>query len=279
MTVNITTPVGRVVQGSVSKLEPVIDDMTKQQRVTKSGDPQVEVFFSIALPKTPGQTHWNQTPWGAQIWEEGKRGHPQFHTLKEYSWKVVDGDSTEVTPKRMRPYCAREGFPGHWVLFCKQGFLPKTCTTIGWNKASSANPPVIPADGIRCGDYVQVSIMCQPNTGKSPGVYLNPSIVALAGHGPAIVSGPDLASAGFGGVDLPAGASVLPVAALPTAGGPPSTPAPAAPPAPPNTAILSVPAVGPTHVMTPLANGSTYEMLIKAGWNDTLLVQHGMMQA
>lgn len=35
----------------------------------------------------------------------------------------------------------------------------------------------------------------------------------------------------------------------------------------------------PTKVMTPAANGYTYDQMIAAGWTDATLVEHGMMQA
>jgi len=72
-----------------------------------------------------------------------------------------------------------------------------------------------------------------------------------------------------------------------TAGAPAPAPASAPAPAPvqPHHGFVAnagapVPpnAAAPQHVMTPKANGVTYEAMIAAGWTDELLIQHGMMQ-
>ncbi len=69
----------------------------------------------------------------------------------------------------------------------------------------------------------------------------------------------------------------------------PSAPAQIAPapvPVMPNPAFVQVPpapgvAMAPARVMTPKANGATYEQMTApgSGWTDALLVQHGMMLA
>ncbi len=318
MTINLTTPVGRIVQGDLSKPQPVLDNAGKQ-KVGRDGQPMIQHYFALAIPKTPGHTHWAQTDWGKQIWDEGNRAHPNFAPHPTFSWKIEDGDSA-IPNKKGKLNRDREGFPGHWVLKFRSGFLPKT-----YNADGSAP---VPADSLKCGYYAQVNCSVAGNTGDSPGVYLNPNMVALSGYGPEIIAGPDAAEAGFGAAPLPPGASATPVGGFappaPTTGAPaavgpfaapgapsfsppPSTPPamatagpattfpssglpPSAPPVPVNPAFLapaspvnpplppaSVSMPPPPRALTAKAAGASYADLIKAGWTDALLVQHGMM--
>ncbi len=296
MSINLTTPVGRIVQGELWKPQPVLDKVTKQQKLTKAGLPAIQHFFALAIPKQPGHSHWSQTDWGQKIWVEGHRVYPQFAPHPTFSWKIEDGDS-QVPNKVGKKNADREGFPGHWILKLRQGFLPKTYNANGTE--------VMPAESFKPGNYAQVNITVDGNTGDTPGLYLNPTMVALAGYGVEIVGGPDVSEAGFGqGAVLPAGASAVPVAAYapayPTPGMAPAAPAyvppvgaPAAPYppvgvptaspsslAPPNPAFLGVPPLppaAPVRTMTAKAAGATYEQLLAAGWNDALLVQNGLM--
>jgi hypothetical protein len=313
MTINLTTPVGRIVQGDLAKAQPVLDNLGKQ-KLTRDGHPAIQHFISLAIPKTPGHTHWSQTDWGKQIWDEGNRAHPNFAPHPTFSWKIEDGDSV-IPNKKGKKNCDREGFPGHWILKFRSGFLPKT-----YNADGSL---AIPADQIKCGYYVQVNCSVAGNTGESPGVYLNPNMVALSGYGEEIIAGPDASEAGFGAAPLPPGASATPVGgfvppavpapvAVPWPGTAPTGVAPAVPfgpaspvaapfpqaipgttafpattspssaPPPINPAFLAppppaVPAAPPAKQLTAKAAGASYADLIKAGWTDALLVQHGMM--
>ena len=313
MAINFTTPVGRIVQGDLAKPQPVLDNLGKP-KLSRDGTPMVQHFIALAIAKTPGHTHWAQTDWGRQVWDEGNRAHPTFAPHPTFSWKIEDGDS-QMPNKKGKKNCDREGFPGHWIVKFRSGFLPKT-----YNADGSA---AVPAETIRCGYYVQVNCTVAGNSGESPGVYINPNMVALSGYGPEIIAGPDASEAGFGGVPLPPGASATPLggfapapavpgapvptgAPTPTTGVAPSVPfpAPAASAVPPfsptsfagasastattspsNPAFLGVPAAPPppppaappAKQLTPKAAGASYADLIKAGWTDALLIQHGMM--
>lgn len=309
MAINLTTPVGRIVQGELWKPQPVTDN-AGAPKFNRDGTPMIQHFLALAIPKIPGHTHWAQTDWGKQIWDEGNRAHPNFAPHPNFSWKIEDGDS-QIPNKKGKRNCDREGFPGHWVMKLRQGFLPKT-----YNADGSAP---LPPEQFKTGYYAQVSLTVAGNTGDSPGVYLNPSMVALSGYGLEIIAGPDAADAGFGSAPLPAGASATPVGgfAPPAVPGAPvpaqAAPAPfavsVAPPAPsgsftppsagaaptaflsdrqppaplssapPNPAILGVPPAppAPMRTMTAAAGGASYADMIAAGWTDALLIQHGMM--
>lgn len=286
MSINLTTPVGRIVQGELWKPQPVTDSKTNQPKIGTDGKPLVQHFFALAIPKQAGHTHWAQTDWGQKIWAEGHRAHPNFAPHPTFSWKIEDGDS-QVPNKKGKKNCDRVGFPGNWIVKFRSGFPPKS-----YNADGSA---ALPAESFKCGYYAQVNCTVAGNTGDSPGVYINPNMVALSGYGEEIVSGPDVAEAGFGqGVQLPAGASSVPVGGFAPAAPPVAPPAgaPAAPYPPagvpaanpssvaaPNPAFLGVPPppAAPARAMTAKAGGATYEQLVAAGWTDTLLIQHGMM--
>ncbi len=304
MSINLTSPVGRIVQGELWKAQPVLDNKTNQPKFSADGKPLVQHFFALAIPKEPGHTHWAQTAWGQQIWAEGHRAHPQFAPHPTFSWKIEDGDS-QVPNKKGKKNCDREGFPGHWIIKLRSGFPPKTYNGNG--------SEVMPPESFKPGNYAQVNVSVAGNTGDSPGVYINPVMAALAGYGTEIATGPDVAEAGFGqGVALPAGASAVPIggfappaaaAPYPTAGMAPAAPAyappagapaapyppigvptasPSSPVAAPNPAFLGVPPpppAAPVRNMTAKAAGASYEQLIAAGWTDATLLQHGMMTA
>lgn len=279
--INFTTPVGRLVMGSLYK--PQTTDADGKPLVVKSGpnagQPKVTYFFALAIPKNPGETHWSQTPWGATIYKAGSEAFPQACQAPSFAWKVVDGDSTIPNKKGIAPI-TREGYKGNWVISFSSGFAPKVYN----NDGSQA---IVEPDAVKLGYFVQVNADVDGNgSNQNPGVYINHSMVALSAYGPEIVVGADASSVGFGQAPLPAGATTTPPAAFT----PPAQPAPvAAAPAPmptPNPAFLQPPVpaappvapVAPAHVMLPPAQGATYEAMIAAGWTDALLVAHGMMQ-
>ena len=278
---NFTTPVGRMVMGSLYK--PQTTDAEGKPLTIKSGpnagQAKVQYFFALAIPKT-GEQHWSQTPWGASIWKVGHEAFPQGQAdAPSFAWKIVDGDSAVPNRTGKKP-CDREGYPGNWVLSFSSGFAPKI-----YNKDGTA--PIIEPDAVKLGYFIQVNGDVEGNgSAQQPGVYLNHSMVALSAYGPEISIGPDASTAGFGTAPLPAGAMATPPASF----APPVTPAsftppvpapsaPVAPMIPPNPAFLAVPPTppAPAHVMLVPAGGATYEQMIAAGWTDALLVANGMM--
>lgn len=312
--INFTTPVGRLVMGSL--YTPQTTNMEGQPLTVKSGpnagQPTVKYFFALAIPKG-GEQHWSQTEWGQKILSAGQQGFPQGQwQTPTFAWKCVDGDSA-VPNAKGKANNTREGYPGNWVLSFSSQFAPKI-----YNKDGSA--AIVEPGAVKLGYYVQVNADVDGNGSLlKPGVYLNHNMVALSGFGPEIQVGPDPAAAGFGAAPLPAGASAAPVASftppvgVPGAapavplGFPPAGAAPApfpggiAPPASPSSAVAAapnyafmgaqapaapatVPALPPPAppipagpVMTAAANGATYAQMLAAGWTDATLRQHGMM--
>lgn len=325
----VTTPPCRVVAGSL--YVPNETDSKGNRLTIKSGpnigQPRVEYFFAVAIPKVPGQTHWAMKPatwdqeqvqlgrpgfphWGEQIWAKGHQEFIQAAKNEDFSWKIVDGDSTKpgkvFRGKQGRPPCENEGWPGHWVIKMKNGFAPKIYKSEG-----AGYVQVMEKDFIKPGYWVEVNFQTRRNDGESPGLYHNPGMVLFRAYGQEIVFGPDVESAGFSNAPLPPGASMTPAAsAMPPPGAmplpaqaqvpipvlpnpgfvqvPPPVPtvpgaasaAPGYPPPPSSVpASASSATTSPSKTMTPKANGLTYEAYIGSGWTDELLIQHGLMLA
>jgi hypothetical protein len=276
--INITTPVGRLVGGSV--YEPQTTDYLGKPLMAKDKvTPRVDYSFGVAIPKTAGATHWSQEAWGAPIWAlanaEFKNGETQ---RPDFSSKIIDGDST-IPNKRGKKPADNEGYKGHWVIWFSGGYAPKIYNADG-------SQQILEPNAIKRGYYVQVFGNVSDNKpSESAGLYVNHTYVALTAYGEEISSAPDVSAAGFGqGVALPAGASNVPAPAFtpaPPAANVPPPPAPVA--VAPNPAILNagvpVPPAPPARQMTALANGATYEQMVQLGWDDTLLIQNGYMLA
>lgn len=300
--VNITSPVGRIVMGSL--YDPSTTDAEGKPLVVKTGpnagQPRVNYFFALAIPKG-AEPHWAHTPWGQQIWNVGNQAFPNAAQSPAFAWKIEDGDS-QIQNKKGRKPCDNEGWPGHWILKFSGGFAPKV-----YQQEGAGYVQVMQKDFCKPGYFVEVAFSVDGNGSQSqPGVYINHSMVCFRAYGPEISFGPDVSSAGFGQSALPAGASMTPPAgaipmpqaqapapALPVAPvgyAPPPVPVgvPALPgvPAPipvtPNSGFMQVPPpapVIPVRQMTAAANGVTYEAYVAAGWSDAQLVQNGLMLA
>lgn len=316
--VNITSPVGRIVMGSL--YNPSTTDAEGKPLVIKTGpnagQPRVNYFFALAIPKGAEQ-HWAHTPWGQQIWDVGNRAFPNAAQSPAFAWKIEDGDS-QIPNKKGRKPCDNEGWRGHWILKFSGGFAPKV-----YQQEGSGYVQVMQKDFCKPGYFVEVAFSVEGNGSQSQsGVYLNHSMVCFRAYGQEITFGPDVASAGFGAAPLPAGASMTPLAgAIPMPQAPaaapglpqvpgvapaplpqggfaptPSVPVPGAP-APvlvtPNPGFVQVPPpaaapvptapppapVAPAHQMTAAAQGVPYDAYIAQGWTDAQLVQNGLMLA
>lgn len=306
------TPCGRIVSGSVS--QPRTTDDKGQPLTIKSGanagKPRSEFSFGLAIAKTPGVQHWASEPWAAAIWQAGHEGTAQAGSMRDFSWKVIDGDSTEVNKKGKRN-CDREGYPGNWVIYFSGGMAPRL---INAQLQDLEGPDPIPT-----GWYAEVSGQVKHNGNglagntNTPGVYIQANTVCLRASGEAIVTAvqEDVTAVGFGADPLPAGAQPLPatgaatappppgvaattappppVAAAATAAPPPPTTIPAqstaymAPP-PPTATAAAAPPPPPVEVskdarMTAKAAGQKYQTFIDGGWTDENLVAHGYMTA
>lgn len=233
---NFTTPVGRLVGGSLS--EPQTTDAEGKPLVTKTGpnagQPRVDYYFALAIPKGAEQ-HWAHTEWGGVIYQTGAAAFPQAHQGARFAWKVQDGDSQVPNGKGKRN-CDRPGYPGHWILSFSGGFVPNL-----YSQQGATFTQITDLTSVKLGYYVQVQGNVSGNgSQQQPGVFINHRMICLRGYGEVISVGPDVASAGFGAAPLPAGASAVPLAGQ-------MPPAPAAPafPGAPNPAPFAPPGAAP----------------------------------
>lgn len=264
----ILLPVGRMIGGSLYKPQPKLDNFGKP-KLGQDGNQLTGYNFGVAIPKA-GEQHWAQTAWGAQIKAVGDAAYPGVSATPAFAWKITDGDSTVPNKKNRRP-CDQEGYAGHWVLWFSQTWAPKICNANGTQELTEP-------DAVVPGYFVQVYCSVKGNApSPTPGVYLNPMAVALAGYGQRIeTSSVDTTAVGFGNGPAPAGMMATPPAGMvaPPAAAPVAPPPAAAPVAPPpNPAFLAPP---PARQMTAAAT-ATYEQYIGAGWNDAQLIAAGLM--
>jgi len=236
MTIEILTPVGRMVAGHPMESHAVKDDKTKQPKVNVNGEPLMSTTVGLAIPKN-GEQHWNQTEWGALIYNEAVQSFPKGdYNVPSFSWKIVDGDSM-VPNKQQKIPAEREGYAGNWIIFASNGF-PVSCYHV--NRYEPHQVIQNKAE-IKKGDYVRMLISVCGNNINGPvltsGLYINPEALELTRAGILIVSeGSVDANAAFGGSvgQVPAGALVDPNVQAP----PPLTQVPGQappPPAPPVT--------------------------------------------
>ena len=295
--VNITSPVGRIVMGSL--YDPSTTDAEGKPLVIKTGpnagQPRVNYCFALAIPKGV-EKHWAETIWGQKIWAVGHTAFPGIASSPSFAWKIEDGDS-QIPNKKGRKPCDNEGFKGNWILKLSGGFAPKIYEQQGTGYAQ-----VTQKDYIKPGYFVEAAFTVEGNnSAQQAGIYLNHSMVCFRAYGQEIQFGPNVAEAGFGAAPLPPGASATPLAGTAPLPQAPIQAAPAAPmpvvqappvPVVPNTGFLQVPAVAApppappaapvapvARQMTAAANGIPYESYRASGWTDVQLVQNGMMVA
>lgn len=286
---NFTTPVGRIVYGSVSK--PQTKDAEGKPLVIKNGPdagkPTQRYAFGLAVAKG-AETHWNQTPWGKLIWDTAVAAWPRGeYNAPAFAIKVKDGDST-IPNKRGKKPCEQEGHAKHWILSFSSSFPPSTYNANG--------SQAVAADSVKTGFFVQVAGSVRGNDStQNPGLYLNVSMVALQWPGKEITSGPDATAVGFGqGVQRPAGALDTPAGGLPSTPAAPVAPPPAAPaaPLPPPVAVAPAPGfiappvapAAPTPPPPPVAGpvwkgptGTTQAQYAAAGWSDEQMRGAGLL--
>jgi hypothetical protein len=287
-----STGIFRLVSGSVHEAQT--KDSKGNPLTIKSGpnagQPTQRYSFGIAVPKVPGK-HWSESgiDWLTLIWQTGHEQMGALAQRKDFSWKVQDGDSTEVN-KANRRNCDNEGWPGHWVVFFSSSFAPKCFTADAQAETDPKN--------IKRGHYVRVagSVIGNGDTGN-PGVYVNHSMVLHSGIGPEITFGPDAKTAFAAPAAAPAGMAPVPQTPAQAAFAPPPAATPAPPPAAPLPARTPPPAPvavqpSPSFIAPPPAAvapppaaparvwkeaGTTYEQYIAAGWNDDQLRAAGKL--
>lgn len=198
---DLITPVGRVVWGHPGKSQTKKDQQTKQV-VMKDGKPVEQWAFGVAFQKAEFQQ--KVLPY---LQQEAASGYP--HGVPgNFSWKFKDGDSVDSAGK---PYSTREGYAGCYVMtISTEAFAPPLY------KQENGRYVQITADEIKTGDYVgvvmNVKVNVPTNRAHTPGLYINPSFVILAGYGQPIhnTANPEDVIGNYQ-FQLPPGASATPM--------------------------------------------------------------------
>ena len=202
MTIEIITPVGRMVQGHPMRLQ-LQKDKQGNPKKTKAGEDFYQAYVGLAIPKGTEQ-HWSQTEWGAQIYNAGVAAFPNGeHGAPTFAWKITDGDSAIPNKKGIAPN-TREGFPGHWVIGASSGFAAD-CFADG-----NYGVKVMREDRFKTGDYVRLCLTVTGNkSADSPGVYVNLQGCELIQAGPEIVSAGAFDAQGTFGAAAPVATGTL----------------------------------------------------------------------
>lgn len=280
------TLTGRLLQGDVYRQSQRVDNNGKKV-FNADGSPQMQTYFAVGVPK--GDPNLPTVRAGI---ESDARGYwPAGESARrDFAWKIVDGDSTDVNKKNKR-WCDYEGFPGHLVF--KFGSL-YPCKVQYWdpsapNRHGGVGDWVDSNGGhVECGDYVSICFDTASNKStQTPGIHLNPKLVGFERKGDRIVTndGPDGGDV-FGARGGQPGAPASPPAYQPAPAASPPPPAASAAPALPTAAptepytgyMAAAPAAPPAEpTMTAAANGISYSEYRAKGWTDDQLRQHGMI--
>lgn len=275
---NVTTPVGRLVQGDC--FNPSTTDQQGAALVVKTGpnagQPRADYFIAVAFAKT--DPAW--PAYYAELDAEARAAWPNLFptpggpcVIPTFAYKVIDGDGYDTLGKSN---ALKEGFAGHWIVRFSSGYAPKVVRPTAPGVWSEVTNP----GELKRGYFVRVASSIKGNDNpQKPGLYLNYGLVEIVAHGAEIITGPSASDAFGAPAALPPGASPIPVAPVGMPPAPPAPPAPVAPPpAPPAPVAPPPPPPAPVRVMLPAAGGATYESFIAAGWTDETLIAHGKMQ-
>lgn len=219
MTVEFTTPVGRLVQGSILKGET--HDRKGQPHIIKTGpnkgQPTTKFFFALAFPKTaaawwqeqPRNEDGSINPFWQQLYQEARTGYSQHFDPQgnckhpRFAWKVMDGDGVDDNGASNAD---KQGMAGHWVVKFGGGYAPKLIHDQQY---------ITDVEYPKAGYYYRVAGNAVVNIGSDvPGLYLNPQAVELVAFGQIITGGVNALAlfAAAPRAALPAGASLTPPA-------------------------------------------------------------------
>jgi hypothetical protein len=210
--VNVLLPIGRFIAGNL--YEPNTKNMAGELLTIKkginAGKPRVDFYIGLAIPKTPGVTHWSQEvssnprvgAWGKKIWDAAHLFWGDLASQKrDFAWKIVDGDSNDYDgsnpPKK---YSEKPNYKGNWILSLGKMSTPKIVNNDGSQYLLDPNV-------VKRGYYIQVAAsIVSNNSDLNQGIHINHDIVSFQYPGEEIVSGVDPTNVGFGGFTPPPGA-------------------------------------------------------------------------
>lgn len=175
--INLVSPPGRIVSGSVSR--PNLTDMYGALR------DRPQYFIALAVPKNnPQIPQLFQTIYQHAL-SEFSRHHDVLRRINlglqkntGFAWKIEDGDLPSVKTGKLR-----EGWQGCWVF--------KLSTTIAPQAVDTRNNLIDPTV-IETGYYADVafSVAGNDHADHTAGLYMNPNFVRFLGYGERIAAGP-----------------------------------------------------------------------------------------
>jgi len=177
MTFNFTTPVGRLVYGSVWEGNDK-DFKTGQPRLIKTGPnagkPRIDWAFGVAFPKVlaNGQPNNEFYDFYRNVIEVARGGYPQFFngqldnftgkpgcTHPRMTFKIRDGDGVDADGKQNNQ---KEGWAGHYIVSFSGSFAPRVFDI---NVGLAPEQQLQDKTRVLPGDYVSVAGTCEPNIG------------------------------------------------------------------------------------------------------------------
>ena len=262
MSVEILFPVGRLVSGHPMFPQPVMNNKVKPPvpMLDATGQPVTERYIGVAIPKA-GETHWNQTVWGSQIYaaaQDAAEGYTPGEVQYEgFAWKITDGDSIKPNKKGNKP-CEQEGWAGNWVIHMSTRIV-YNCYHVGKYDPAQA---IQNKDDIKKGYKCRVFAMVKGNKpSETPGVYINPSLFEMTAVDTEIVS----KASGPSAMDVFGGGQTATVT---------HTPPPVVTPPPAHDLVTPPPVV---VIQKFEYNGNVLtkaEWLAMPGWSEDMVNQH-----
>ena len=201
--VNITSPVGRLVMGSL--YTGYTTDAENKPLVYKNGPDagKPRLNFSSRSPSPKPASHIGLIPNGGERFSKLEPKHfPRRIKLRPSLGRSRMG--IRSFPRR------RRAFPIRTKVGKEIGSSSFQAPSLRKSIVKKARL-ISKRRELNLAFFVQVAFSVDGNQSTSqPGVYLNHSMVCLRGFGPEIVIGPNVEDAGFGAAPLPAGASLTP---------------------------------------------------------------------
>ncbi len=183
----IVTVQGRIVwvNGDLFQGAPDTIFGTNNPKINAKTGKQDTVFrFGLAVPKTDLADPARGGALWAAIHNQVRALYPSGQVPQTFAWKYKDGDSQGIDERGgVVDYSKKEGYPGCLVFTLSTTNYPPR-----FFKWENGNVQV--ADGIKCGDYVNVQVEVAGQVSAKPGLYLNPKAVQLVAPGQEIINAP-----------------------------------------------------------------------------------------
>lgn len=210
-----TSPVGRLVQGSMTMQQETDINNPNIKLTNPDGTPKMSLFFALAFPKKldNGQDNQEFLQFYTLMVQTAQAAWPALFpngattsSNPKFSWKYQDGDGVDTNGQSVS---GKAGFAGNHIIKFASNYNV-SCFVEG--QFAPHQQLQKPDETIKRGYWLRVFGDMRSNnaTGTQvPGISIYPSLVSFVARGEEIASGPDAAAA-FGGAPVgyvPAGAT------------------------------------------------------------------------